>query len=339
MRRPLLFLLLAAALPAWAGSFADRDDVRAFAAEMAERHGFDAEALLDHFRKARPAPAVLRAIRPPADPATRSWRDYRARFVEGSRIVRGLEFGRRHREALARAETTFGVPAEIIVAIIGVETFYGRHPGRFRVFEALANLAFDYPPRAELFRRELESLLLLAREEGRDPWRYRGSYAGAIGLPQFLPSSIRNFAIDFDGDGRIDLENSTEDAIGSVARFLASHGWKPGAPIALPAKLSRRNTPAESRGDGDLPADVSALLAEGIRPARLPAEMAGFGVESDGAPALPAALIDLPTPDAPTEFRLGFNNFYVLTRYNRSSFYAAAVADLAEALKAAARGL
>lgn len=318
----LTTLLLAAASTSSAtGSFQQRADVRAFVDEMVERHGFDRRRLLAQFRKVEPSPAVLKAIRPAADPAARSWRDYRSRFVDEKRIARGVEFWRRHEIALVRAQALYDVPAEIVVAIIGVETIYGEQTGSFEVFNALATLAFDYPPRAALFRRELEQLLLLAREAKRDPWQYRGSYAGAIGLPQFMPSSIRSQAVDFDRDGRIDLAASGEDAIGSVARFLNRHGWSAGGPIALPVKVSHCNTPQ--------------LLAEGIRPSRLPADMEEFGVEADGAPERPAALIDLATPDAPTEYRLGYQNFYVLTRYNRSSFYAAAVADLAAALRSA----
>lgn len=320
MTRFLLTALLLAAATAHATEpYQQRADVRAFVAETAERNGLDADALLRHFRKAKPDPAVIKAIKPPTEPGARSWQSYRRRFVDARRITTGLEFWRDHEIALVRAQALYGVPAEIIVAIIGVETIYGRHTGDFEVFNALTNLAFDYPPRAALFRRELEALLLLARDQRRDPWHYRGSYAGAIGYPQFLPSSIRKYAVDFDRDGRVDLSASSEDAIGSVARFLNMHGWDNGEPIVLPAKVSHCNTPR--------------LLAEGIRPVRLPEEMAEFGVEADGMPAKPAALIDLATPDAPTEYRLGFNNFYVLTRYNRSNFYAAAVADLAETLR------
>lgn len=317
----LLLIAIAAASTSAAEPYQQRADVRAFVAETAERNGLDAKVLLRHFRKAKSDPAVIKAIQPPTEPAARSWQAYRARFVDAKRIAGGLEFWRGHEIALVRAQARYDVPAEIIVAIIGVETIYGRHTGQFEVFNALTNLAFDYPPRAALFRRELEQLLLLARDQRRDPWQYRGSYAGAIGYPQFLPSSIRKYAVDFDRDGRIDLSASSEDAVGSVARFLSLHGWQRGEPIARPAKVSLCNTPR--------------LLAEGIRPSRLPEEMEEFGVESDGAPARPAALIDLATPDAPTEYRLGYRNFYVLTRYNRSSFYAAAVADLAETLRAA----
>jgi membrane-bound lytic murein transglycosylase B len=323
--RPFAIVLLLgpAIAPAAAGHYTDRPEVRAFVAEMAERHGFAPARLLEHFRRATPSRAVIKAITPPADPGLRSWQAYRSRFVESRRIDRGLEFWQRHAETLGAAEAAYGVPAEIIVAIIGIETYYGRHPGRFEVFNALTNLAFDYPPRAALFRGELEALLLLARDQGRDPWSYRGSYAGAIGLPQFLPSSIRRYAVDFDGEGGIDLAGSEQDAIGSIGRFLHDHGWQQGAVIALPARV-----------DGD----PAALLAEGIRPVRQPAALKALGIEADGAPDQPAALIDLATPGSATEYRLGFDNFFVLTRYNRSSFYAAAVMDLAAALRAG-RGL
>lgn len=315
----LLSLFLATTTPR-ADTFAGRADVQRFVAEMSERHGFDSRQLLTLFAGTRPIPAVIRAIKPPADPGIRSWHAYRGRFVEPKRIAAGRRFMAQHGAELARAEARYGVPAEIIAAVIGVETIYGKHMGKFQTFAALATLTFDYPPRAELFRRELEELLLLAREEQRDPLSYAGSYAGALGLPQFLPSSRRRYAVDFDGDGRINLATSPADAIGSVAHFLAEHGWQRGGPIALDVRAA---------GDG-----VQALLDAGITPQRLPSEMKGMGVASDNAPEEAAALIDLITPNAPTEYRLGYRNFYVITRYNRSSFYAAAVMDLAAALRA-----
>ena len=331
MRR-LSFLLVLAAFAATAGArgpavhpgnFAARAEVQAFVQEMAARHGLDPAALDAAFRRTQPLPAVIKAIMPPADPGVRSWQAYRARFVEPRRIAAGRAFMQRHAATLARASARHGVPAEIIAAIIGVETIYGRHTGRFPTFAALATLAFDYPPRAELFRRELEELLLLARDEGRSPLDYRGSYAGALGLPQFLPSSRRRFAIDFDGDGRIDLAASPADAIGSVANFLAEHGWERDAPIAARVDVA---------GTG-----VQAIVDEGIAPRRTPRELTAAGVDfalgaTASLPERPAALIDLVTPGAPTEYRLGYRNFHVITRYNRSSFYAAAVMDLATAL-------
>lgn len=335
----LLLLLTLLGAGANAGNYAQRDDVQAFVKEMQTRHGFDADVLAELFGQTRPVAAVIKAVMPPGDPAIRSWQVYRERFVEPKRIAAGQRFMRIHAAELAAAEMRFGVPAEIIVAIIGVETFYGKQMGRFRTFAALATLAFDYPPRAELFLRELEELLLLAREENRSPLAYSGSYAGAMGLPQFLPSSRRRFALDFDHDGRIDLATSPADAIGSVANFLAGHGWERNAPIASTVIVA---------GDG-----VQALIDEGITPLRTPREMQAAnislaGVMSPAAPETvsladgpdgtaipdqPAALIDFVTPQVTTEYRLGYRNFYVITRYNRSSFYAAAVIDLATALR------
>lgn len=341
MRRLLLLLALAVLSSGLhAGSYARRDDVQAFVADMQTRHGLNAEVLTEMFRRTKPVPAVIKAIMPPKDPGVRSWQAYRGRFVEPKRIAAGRRFMLTHATELAAAEERFGVPTEIIAAIIGVETIYGKQLGRFNTFAALTTLAFDYPPRAELFRKELEELLLLAREEDRSPLSYTGSYAGALGLPQFLPSSRRRFAVDFDQDGRIDLTASRADTIGSVANFLVEHGWERDAPVALIVTVS---------GDG-----IQALIDEGIAPQRAPAQMEAadvriqkvmspavpetvslkVGAGDTPIPDLPAALIDLVTPDAATEYRLGYRNFYVITRYNRSSFYAAAVIDLAAALRA-----
>lgn len=320
MKRLIFVLLTLLSFNLYAGSYATREEVQAFIADMQARHGFDAAQLSVLFGKTRPIPAVLKAIAPPTDPRVKSWKNYRARFIEPKRTAAGLAFWQRHAGTLAKAEALTGVPAEIIVAIIGIETIYGKHLGRFDSFAALATLAFDYPPRAELFRRELEALLLLAREESRPPDSYRGSFAGAIGLPQFLPSSIRAYATDFDGDGRIDLTGSPEDAIGSVANFLKIHGWETGGPVTV--KVGADETASQS------------LLAEGILPRRRPQEMASLGIEIPAdAPDAPAALIDLVTPDTPTEYWLGYQNFYVVTRYNRSSFYAMAVWQFAQTLK------
>lgn len=320
-RLALLICCLLLATATHAAGMAQREDVQAFIAAMQARHGLDAERLTALFEKTRPIPSVLKAIAPPADPGIRSWAAYRQRFIEPRRITAGLDFWRKRQATLARAEAHSGVPAEIIVAIIGIETFYGKHLGRYDSFAALATLAFDYPPRADLFRRELEALLLLAQDEGRTPDSYRGSYAGAIGLPQFLPSSIRAYAVDFDGNGRIDLTASPADAIGSAANFLKEHGWENGGPVAI--KVGADET-------ASLP-----LLAEGIKPLRHPTGMIDFSVSlADATPDAPAALIDLVTPNAPTEYWLGYQNFYVITRYNRSSFYAMTVYQLAQTLKA-----
>jgi membrane-bound lytic murein transglycosylase B len=214
------------------------------------------------------------------------------------------------------------VPEEIIVAIIGVETVYGRQMGTWRVIDALSTLAFDYAPRAEFFRGELEQYLLFARDAGIDVFSVRGSYAGAIGIPQFMPGSYRRFAVDFDGDGAIDLRASPADAIGSVANFLVRHGWRRGERVHLPAHVA---------GETYRP-----LLEAGIEPKTALAEIKRYGVETrtDLALDTPVALIELESPGAATEYRLGLRNFYVLTRYNRSVLYASAVYDLAQEIRA-----
>ncbi len=310
-----------------AGSFASRPEVHLFIAEMQEKHGFDGNALTLAFARVKPIPAVIKAILPPRDPSIRSWQAYRARFVESRRIGLGLDFWREHRAVLATAQQRTGVPEDIVVAIIGVETIYGRITGDYATLAALATLAFDYPSpdlavsrtRSALFRRELEELLLLARETQRDPLSFKGSYAGALGLPQFLPGSVRRYAIDGDGDARIDLAGSPADAIASVANFLREHGWEADGPMTAAVDVEGGK--------------FAALLEEGIVPRRNPSELAAYGVTSCDAPELPVALIDLATPQQPTEYRLGYRNFYVLTRYNRSSFYAAAVLELARELR------
>lgn len=318
----VLLCILVLAMPAGASAsgFAQREDVRAFIEEMHEKHGFDRTRLASLFRQAQPQPGAIKAILPPKDPAARAWQAYRARFIEPSRIEGGLRFWDANGKSLEAARLAYGVPEEIIVAIIGIETIYGRNMGKFPALATLATLAFDYPPRADLFRRELEALLLLARESRRNPLAYTGSYAGALGMPQFLPSSVRNWGVDFDGDGHVDLSASPADAIGSVAHFLASHGWETGSPIAAPASVA-----------GDR---FGELIDAGILPRLIPAEMAAFGVSpAADAPQLPCALIDLATPNAATEYWLGYRNFYVITRYNRSSFYAMAVYALSRELK------
>ena len=321
----LLAGLLAATASHAAQRYADRPEAQLFIEEMQQKHGFDKGALTFIFRRAEYLPSVIKYISPPKDPVSvRSWQRYRGRFIEPVRIKAGVAFWERHQDTIRAASEKYGVPEEIIVGIIGVETIYGRNTGNFSAVSALATLAFDYPRRAELFRGELENLLLMAREQHRDPLDYQGSYAGALGLPQFLPSSVRNYAVDFDGDGQIDLLNSPKDAIGSVARYMQMHGWEAGAPVA---KLASIGT------DADLP----PLIANDINPNFDTASLASHGVKAaDGTePAGKAAFIELVTPGEDSEYWLGYQNFYVITRYNRSSFYAMSVFQLGEAVKAA----
>ena len=324
-RAVILGILIACAPAAQAAAsapFASRPEVRAFIREMVERHRF-VERELDYvFARARREPAILNAIQPPAPMDRRPWDAYRAIFVNDRRIQAGERFWSAHADALERAQREFGVPAEVIVSILGVETFYGRNTGRWRVVDALATLAFDYPPRRDFFRGELVNYLLLARESGIDVFSMRGSYAGAIGIPQFMPGSYLRYALDYDHDGIVDLRASAADAIGSVGNFLNQHGWQADAPVMAAASVS---------GEGYKP------FADGSVDPRHPvAELTKAGVRVDGLPAeARAALIELENGDAPKEYRIGLANFYVLTRYNRSSFYAAAVMDLAAALRAA----
>ena len=310
---------VAAAAPGYAG----REDVRQFVAQMVERHGFVKTELDFLFSRARFQASIIKAMTPGAEAPVRSWQSYRGLFVSPVRIDAGVQFWSRNAPALKRAGAEFGVPEEIIVAIIGVETVYGRNMGTYRVIDALATLAFDFPRRAEFFRSELENYLLYARESGVDVFRVKGSYAGAIGIPQFMPGSYRRFAVDFDGDGRVDLAESAADAIGSVANFLKGHGWERGEPVALAAAVA---------GEG-----WRKLADAGVAPAVRASELAALGVTPAGpvAPDKLCALIELETPGQPSEFRIGLQNFYVLTRYNRSSFYAASVLELARAIAAA----
>lgn len=306
--------------------YANRADITRFITEMVDRHGFVSEELQALFRQAVYKPAIIKAITPlPKEGVrARSWQAYRAIFVNSQRINAGQRFRAQHTEALARASAQYGVPEEIILAIIGVETIYGRNMGSYRVIDALVTLGFDYPPRADYFRSELENFLLYARDAGIDVFSVKGSYAGAIGIPQFMPGSYRRYAVDFDGDGRIDLAGNPVDAIGSVANFLKEHGWERGGTVAVGARVE---------------GEAFRKLADGaVKPVHRIADLADAGVslsaEASGlAPDSLCALIELETPGQPSEFRAGFANFYVITRYNRSSFYAASVMDLAQALR------
>ncbi len=305
-----------------AASFAGDPEASRFIAEMVSRNGFNAAQLQQQFAAVSPNDKVLRAIMPAATAERRSWNRYRDRFVNDRRIGRGVAFWNEHQAALARARAVYGVPEEIVVALIGVETEYGRNTGRFSVLEALATLAFRYPPRADFFRRELESFLILSRDNQLDPLAVRGSYAGAIGIPQFMPSSELRYAVDFDRDGHIDLSNSVDDAIGSVAAYLAAHDWHAGEAIAQPLPLT------------DAP--PQALLDAGIKPSLRTDALAALPLkQSPNAPTLAWALVDLVTPGGATEYWMGFDNFYAITRYNRSSFYGMAVFQLGEAIRKA----
>jgi membrane-bound lytic murein transglycosylase B len=328
----MFFLALAAAVfaaPRAAevpSNYAQRPDVRAFIAELVAAEGFDAHALRRLFSQARHQPKVVAAMsRPVASPP--QWYEYAPRFLDPARIDAGVAFWREHSGALYRARDEFGVPPEVIVAIIGVETYYGRNTGRYSVFDALTTLAFDYPRRAEFFRGQLKQFLLLTREQGISPLSPRGSYAGAMGLPQFMPGSIRAYALDYDADGpqSIDAGVGTRPA---VARYLFRHGWQAGQPLMTPARIETGNrTPSSASLTGGI-ADRRSL-AEWVRDG-----LTGFAFPGDLAPD-PVGLLMLEEEAGPA-YWLVFNNWYVLTRYNRSRLYASAVWKLAQALKLAA---
>lgn len=320
----LTSFLVLSALPGFAQASTDAErvtdpEIREFAAHMQQDFGFDADAVFQQLAAVEPSDAVLQAIMPAATAERKSWIRYRARFLTPQRIRAGVKFWQTHRHVLKRAEQQFGVPAKIIVSIIGVETEYGRNTGRFSALQALATLAFYYPPRSTFFREELAQLFMYARENRIALEDIKSSYAGALGIPQFMPGSLRRYAVDFDKDGRIDLADSTADAIGSVAAFLAAHGWVKTGAVAVPASI-----------DGEPP---QTLVDAGIRPTFVREQIEELGVSAGKLPAdARVALIDLVSPEGPTEYWWGFENFYVISRYNRSSSYAMAVFHLSEAI-------
>ncbi len=328
---PILLALLLSVSPARA---VELPGIPEFIDEMVARHQFKREELENVFAHANEIPAVLEAISRPA--TSRPWPEYRASFVNPERIRLGLEFWHRYRNTLHRAEQKYGVPQEVIVAVIGVETVYGKDAGGFRTLDALTTLAFDYPRRGEFFRKELENYLLLAREQQFDLLSVRGSYAGALGIPQFMPSSYRTYAVDFNGNNKINILREARDAIGSVANYLSGYGWIRDNGPQLPAV---DKTAGHARNAPPIALRVQlgkdACLGDISEPRPLVA-WSEAGVESAGnlSPDLAARLMDFTLGDD-KEFWLAFNNFEVITRYNNSDYYAMSVFQLAEALKAA----
>jgi membrane-bound lytic murein transglycosylase B len=312
--------------------YASLPQAMALADELAQTHGLEPAWVREQIGAAQRLPSVVRLMRPAPQGTPKNWAAYRARFIEPVRLNAGQRFWLAHRDTLARAEQVYGVPASLIVGVIGVETLYGRHTGNFRVIDALSTLAFDFPPehpraaaRQQFFRDELGHYLRLTRQEGLDPQALRGSYAGAMGWPQFMPSSWRQHAVDFDGDGKIDLFNSVADVIGSVAHYFKAYGWQPGQPTHYPVRFD------ESR------LDLDALLAPDILPSFGVASFTAKGAVLEG-PALQhsgqLALVELQNGTHPPSYLAGTENFYVVTRYNWSSYYALAVIELGQIIEA-----
>ncbi len=312
-------LLLAATSAAAEPSLLKRTAVRQFVDEMVAKHDLDATEVVSVLSQAKIQNKILDAIRKPAE--AKPWHQYKTIFVTPPRIQEGVEFWNRTQDWLVKAEEVYGVPPEIIVGILGVETYYGAQPGKFKVLDALVTLAFEYPERGEFFRGELENFLLLVREEKIDPLSLTGSYAGAIGKPQFIPSSYRRYAVDFDGDGKKDLVNSVADAIGSVANYFKNHQWREGQPVIAAASV-----------EGDA---YRNLLEKGLKPQTNLMNFAGYGVSIANntlAGTDLGALVELETATG-REYWVGLQNFYVITRYNRSPLYAMAVYQLAQEVR------
>jgi len=323
----LCCLLVAAPLPCAAADDApwpldpEREDVRAFVERVQQAHGLEPEAVRGVLGLARIQPPIIAAISRPAE-RVKPWHEYRKIFITEERIAAGVDFWQEHRERIDRVAAETGVPAEIMVGIIGVETYYGRITGRYRVLDALATLAFEYPPRGAFFSRELEQFLLLVREQGLEVETPIGSYAGAMGLPQFIPSSYRAYAVDGDGDGRIDLWGSKEDILASVAAYFRAHGWQPGQPVVAPAVPGQADAAALSNQGLSANTTAGALWAAGI----------GLAGPAPQDPEAAAGLFTLEHEDGP-RYWAGFDNFYVITRYNRSLMYALAVHQLGQAIR------
>lgn len=293
-------------------------DFAAFAARL-EQHGYATDELTEIFTGVTRQDRIIELISRPAE--SKDWHEYEPIFMTEARIQGGEEFRREHADVLARAEREFGVDREIIAAIIGVETFYGRITGSWRVIDALSTLGFDYAPRSSFFIKELEHFLLLAREETIDPQSVTGSYAGAMGGGQFMPSSYREYAVDFDKDGKRDLWNSWDDVIGSVAAYLSRHGWRRGEPVAVPAALpENRTSPLQQQG-------MQKFSAGELR-------RAGFVFSESVDDGQEVRLVALQGEDE-MHYWIGLHNFGVINRYNRSALYAMVTANLAHAINKA----
>lgn len=289
-----------------------------FVEKMVSQHGFDRKAVSQLLTQSKLQRSILKAMSSPAE--GKAWYQYRPIFLTPSRIRKGVSFWRDHEAVLAATEAKYGVPAEIIVGIIGVETFYGGNTGKYRVLDALTTLGFHYPKRGKFFRSELEHFLLLCREESMNPLEPKGSYAGAMGLPQFISSSYRNFAADFEGDNKRDIWNNPADAIASVAHYFVKHNWQSGQPVAYPVSVQGEQ--------------FKSILSKNLKPEHSLAELQALGVQVPTTLAgnTQAKLLAFELKNG-FEYWVGLDNFYVITRYNHSPMYAMAVYQLSQAIR------
>lgn len=319
LHRALLLLTLLILTPGvFASDYLNRREFIELVNELEREQHFNRQSLVKLFSDVKRQDSIITAMNRPAE--AKPWRDYRPIFITPARINQGLAFWKENESLLTQVESRYGVPAEIIVAIIGVETQYGRNKGSYRVIDSLSTLGFDYPKRSTFFRSELKQFLILSREAGLNPATATGSYAGAMGYPQFIPSSYRNFAVDYNKDGRTDLINSKEDSIASVANYFVKHGWQQGGLVALPA----RHTSAKAKAFNGYPLQLKLSAAE----------LAAQGFVSKQAIDLKQKALPLTLQGAQgEEYWLGLNNFYVITRYNHSPLYAMAVFQLSEEIK------
>jgi membrane-bound lytic murein transglycosylase B len=315
------FVLFFLSVVAYANQPVSTSALEAFATEMARKHGFDRQEMLALLDQTEFREDIIQAIKRPAE--AKPWHEYRKIFLKPDRIQGGVEFWQENARLLERISSEYGVPPEIIVAIIGVETRFGEYTGRYRVLDALTTLAFGYPRRAKFFRSELEQFILLSREENVDPRQTMGSYAGAMGMPQFISSSYRRYAVDHDGDGHRDLWNNNADVIASVANYFKVHGWRQGQLITLQMEGGR---------------DLDRYVAAGMKPSIKVADLLARGMQPRGnSQPDPEALTSLIQLDAgdDQEYWLGLHNFYVITRYNHSNLYAMAAYQLSQEIRAA----
>lgn len=300
----------------------ERADLQAFLDEMVEKYQFDKGQLTEWFSQTKIKPEIIAAITRPYEALP--WHKYKSLFITDSHVKKGVEFWKTHEATLKRAEQTYGVPPEMIVAIIGVETRYGTFKGKHAILDSLSTLAFEYPKRSAFFKKELEQFLLLVKEQNLDPSEMLGSYAGAMGVPQFISSSYREYAVDFSGNGQSDLINNIDDAIGSVANYFARHGWQKNGPVAVQAKV-KGNSVDKLEQSTNSPKPIYTL-----------AELKKYGVtpstKADSKEKF--AMMTFEEKDG-NDYWLGMNNFYVITRYNHSHHYAMAVYQLSKKLKSA----